>query len=122
MLDLLAAVDVQGPGLPLHGAKSAAIGAGLLRAEGLGLLLQGGGERAFGESSGGSGGELFQGGEIKVEAGPLLAEGPSGDNFAPLGGESTDILEVLRGQGVACHRPSCLEVAETGRVLLSWLL
>jgi hypothetical protein len=122
MLDLLAAVDVQGPCLSLHAAGSAAVGARLLRAEGLGLLLQSGGERAFGQPGGGSGGELLQGGEVEVEAGPGLAEGASGDNFAPLGGKGTDILEVLRGEGLACHRPSCLEVAETGRVVLFLLL
>jgi hypothetical protein len=122
MLDLLATVDVQGPCLSLHGAESAAVGAGLLLAEGLGLLLQSGGESAFGQSGGGSGGELLQGGEIEVESGAGLAEGPSGDSFAPLGSESTDILEFLRGEGIACHRPSCLEVAESGRVGLSLLL
>ena len=104
------------------GAGPAAVGAGLLRAESLGLLLQGSGERAFGEPGGGRGGELLQGGEIEVEPGAVVAEGPSGDNFAPAGGESTDILEVLRGEGLACHRPSCIEVAETGRVLLPLLL
>src|SRR5438045_4764410 len=98
MLDLLAAVDVQGPCPSLHGAGAAAVGAGLLRAEGLGLVLQGGGERAFGQSGGGRGGELLQGGEIEVEAGAGVTEGPAGDDFAPLGSESTDILEVLWGE------------------------
>jgi hypothetical protein len=95
MRDRLAAVDAQGPRLSSHGAGAAAVGAGLLRAEGLGLLLQGGGERAFGQPGGGRGGELLQGGEIEVEAGPGVAEGPPGDNLAPLGSEGTDILEVL---------------------------
>ncbi len=122
MLDLLAAVDVQGPRLPSHGAGAAAVGAGLLRAEGLGLLLQGGGEGAFGQPGGGRGGERLQGGDIEVEAGAGVTEGPAGDNMAPLGGEGTDILEVVGGEGLACHRPSCLEVAETGRVLLSFPL
>jgi hypothetical protein len=98
MLDLLAAVDVQGPCLSLHGAGASAAGAGLLRAEGLGLLLQSGGESAFGQSGGGRGGESLQGGEVEVEAGAGVAEGPAGDNFAPLGSESTDILEVLGGE------------------------
>lgn len=122
MLDLLAAVDVQGPRLSLHGAGASAVGAGLLRAEGLGLLLQGGGEGAFGQSGGGRSGELLQGGEIEVESGAGVAEGAAGDNFAPVGSESTDIVEVLGGECLACHRPSCLEVTETGHVLLSFLL
>jgi len=121
-LDLLAAVDVQGPCLAPHGAGAPAVGAGLLRTEGLGLLLQGGGESAFGQPGGGRGGELLQGGEIEVEAGAGVTEGPAGDNWAPLGGESTDILEVLGREGLACHRPSWLEVRETGRVLLSFVL
>ena len=94
MLDLLAAVDVQGPCLSSHDAGASAVGAGLLRTEGLGLLLQSGGESAFGQSGGG-GGELLQGGEIEVEAGAGVAEGLACDNFAPLGSESTDIVEVL---------------------------
>jgi hypothetical protein len=122
MLDLLTAVDVQGPGLPSHGAGAPAVGAGLLRAEGLGLLLQGGGESAFGQAGGGGGGELLQGGEIEVEAGAGVPKGPASDNLAPLGGESTDILEVLGREGLACHRPSWLGVRETGRVLLSFVL
>lgn len=97
LLDLLATIEVERPRLSLHEAGSSAVGAGLLRAEGLGLLLQSGSERAFGQSSGGRRGELLQSGEIEVEAGAGLTEGPSGDNFAPLGRESTDILEVLRG-------------------------
>jgi hypothetical protein len=118
----LAAVDVQGPCLSLYGAGAPTFGAGLLRAEGLGLLLQGGGEGAFGQPGGGCGGELLQGGEIEVEAGAGLAEGPPGDDFAPLGSEGTDILEVLRGEWLACHGPSCLQVVEAGRALLSFLL
>jgi hypothetical protein len=122
ILHRLAAIDVQGPCLSLDGAESAAVGAGLLGAQRLGLLLQSGGESAFAQSGGGRSGDLLQGGEIEVETGALFAEGAAGDDFAPLGSENTDILEVLRGEWLACHRPSCLEVAETGRVLLSFLL
>lgn len=82
----------------MHGAGAPTVRAGLLRAEGLGLLLQGGGESAFGQSGGGRGGELFQGGEIEVGAGAGVTEGPAGNNFAPWGSESTDILEVLGGE------------------------
>ena len=120
--DLLSAGEVEGAVLAPHPAGPATGGARLLLAEGLGLLLQEGGQGAFGEPGRGGGRDLLQGREIDVQSRPLVAEGPSGDDFAPLGGESTDILEVLRREGVACHRPSCLQVAETGRVLLSFLL
>jgi hypothetical protein len=120
--DRLAAADVQWPGLPSDGAQSAAVGTGLLQAESLGLLLQGGRERAFGEPGGGRGGELFQGGEIEVEARAVGTESPSGDNFAPLGGQVTDVLEVLGRKFAACHRQSCLRVVENGDNGLSVLL
>ena len=98
MLDLLAAVDVQGPCLPWHGPGASAVGARLLRAEGLGLLLQSGGARAFGQSGGGRGGELLQGDAIEVEAGAGVSEGAAGDNCAALGSAGTDIVEVLGGE------------------------
>jgi hypothetical protein len=120
--DRLAAVDVQGSGLPSDGAGSAAVGAGLLWAERLGLLLQDGRECAFGESGGGRSSELFQGGEIKVESRAVLTESAAADNLAPLGGQSTDILEVLGRKFVACHRQSCLRVVENGKNGLSVLL
>ena len=118
--DRLAAVEVQWSGLLSDGAGAAAVGAGQLRTKGLGLLLQGGRERAFSEAGGGS--ELFQGGEIEVEARAVDAESPSGDNFAPLGGQMTDILEVLGRNFAAGQRQSCLRVRENGKNGLSILL
>jgi hypothetical protein len=85
-------------------------------------LFQEGGEGAFGEPGGGRGRDLLQGGEIEVEARPVVAEGPSGDNLAPLGGQITDVLEVLGGEWSACHRRSCLQVTENGGNGLSLLL
>jgi hypothetical protein len=58
----------------------------LLVAEALGLLLQQAGEGALGQPLGGGLGQLLHGGQIDVEAGPLVAEGLVGDDFAPAGG------------------------------------
>ena len=108
------AAYLQGSGFPAQRAESPAVGARLLFAEGQGLLLQEGLEGVFGEASSGGGSELLHGGEIDVESGALVAEGPSGDNCAPLGGEITDVAEVLGRKFAACHRQSCLRVAENG--------
>jgi len=43
----------------------------------------------------------------------LLAEGATGNNFAPLGGQFTDFLEVLRGKNGTCHGLSCLQLTRT---------
>jgi hypothetical protein len=80
----------------------------------MGLLFQERGESALGESGSGSSGDLFQGGEVGVESGAGLAEGPAGNDFAPLGSQITDFLEVLGRKLRACHRRSCLGVAENG--------
>ena len=120
--DLLSAGEVEGAVLAPHPAGPATGGARLLLAEGLRLLFQEGGERALGEAGSGSGGELFQSGESSVGAGASLAKGPSGDNFAPLGGQLTDLVEVLGRKLRACHRLSYLGVAENGGNGLSFLL
>jgi hypothetical protein len=58
----------------------------LLSAEGLGLLLHEGRQGALGNAGGGRLGDFFHGGQIDIESRSLLAEGASGDDFAPLGG------------------------------------
>jgi hypothetical protein len=112
VFDGLAAVDEQPAGLPPHNAGGATGRAGLLRAEDVGLLFQEGGEGTFGKSSSGGSGDLFQGGEVTVEAWSLVAEGPTGNNLAPVGGQFADVLEVLGGEMFPCHELSCLWVAE----------
>jgi hypothetical protein len=112
--DLLSAVEMEGAAFASHRAGPATVGARLLLAEGLRLLLQKGGESALRESGGGSRGELFQGSEVGVESGSGLAEGPASNDFAPLGSEITDFLQVLGRKWRACHRLSCLGVAENG--------
>lgn len=66
-------------------------------AEGLRLLFQESGESAFGQARGRGPGELFHGGEVGVQSGAVVAEGPSGNDFAPAGGQVTDFLEEFRG-------------------------
>jgi hypothetical protein len=112
--DLLSAVEVEGAVFAAHQARPATGGARLLLAEGLSLLLQKGGEGALGESGRGCCGELFQGSEVGVESRSGLAEGPARDDFAPLGREITDSLEVLGRKLGAYHRLSYLGVAENG--------
>jgi hypothetical protein len=120
--DLLSAVEVEGAVVVSHQAGPSAVGARLVLTEGDGLLFEEGGEGALGEAGRGRGGELFQVGKGGVEGGPGFAEGPAGDNFAPLGGQGADFLEVLGRKFAACHRLSCLEVAENGENGLSSLL
>ena len=54
--------------------------------------------------------------------GPVIAENASGDNFAPLSGQSADVLEVLGRDFRTCHQLSYLRVTENGENPLSFLL
>jgi hypothetical protein len=96
---------------PADGARAAALGAGLLRAEGLGLLLQEGGEGAFGQAGGGGVGDLLHGAEIHVGAGAVGAKGVAGDDLAPAGGQFTEFTEVLGRELPSRHGESFLGVA-----------
>jgi hypothetical protein len=89
--------------------------------QGLGLLLQEGGEGTLGQSPGSGGGNLFQGGQVRIEAGAGFAEGTTGHNFTPLGGQVTDILEFFGSQFGSGHRLSCLAVTSKDKVDLSFL-
>ena len=105
----LGAVDVEGPFLSAKGTGSSAVGAGLLVAEGVGLLLEERLDGAFGEAGSGGAGDLFHGIKIDVESG-AVAEGAAGDDSAPLGREGADIVELGGGQRAACHTASSLGV------------
>ncbi len=85
----------EGAGFVVHGTRPSAGGAGGLRREGLGLLFQEGGERAFEQPAGGGDGDLFEGGQVGVEAGAGVPESASGHDFAPPGGQITEILEFF---------------------------
>jgi hypothetical protein len=92
-----AAGPVQGAWLAGDGTGGAAVGAGKLLAEGLGLLFQERGQGSFGQPVGGGLGDLFHGVEVGVESGSVVAEGASCDDFAPVLGEVTDFLEEFGG-------------------------
>jgi hypothetical protein len=81
-----------------------------LLAQGQGLLFEEGLQGALGEASGGSEGDLLHSSEIDIESVSLVAEGASGDNFAPLCGEATEFLDFLGGEVAVCHNASCVEV------------
>jgi hypothetical protein len=74
------------------------------------LLFEEGLEGALGEAGGGGEGELLHGVEIDVEAGPVLAEGASGHDLAPPGGQAAEFVEFLGGEGAPRHDASCLGV------------
>jgi len=67
------------------------------------LLLQEQLEGSFGESLGGGGGDLLEGAEVDIESGAVVAEGPSGDDFAPLGGEVAELVKFGRGEWWSAH-------------------
>jgi len=110
-----AAVAGHGARLAAHGARLSAVGAGPIGGKGLGLLLQEGGEGALGQAAGGGRGDLLQGEQIDVQAGPGVAEGAAGDNLAPLGGGIADVLEFLGCQMRGGHEQSCLGLTPSDR-------
>ena len=93
----------RGAWLMVDRTRPPAGGAGELRREGLGLLLQEGGERAVEQSAGGGDGDPFQGGQVGVEAWAGVAEGASGHDLAPAGRHITDILEFFGGEWRSGH-------------------
>ena len=110
-----AAGPVQGAWLAGDGTGGAAVGAGKLLAEGLGLLFQERGQGSFGQPVGGGLGDLFHGVEVGVESGSVVAEGASCDDFAPVLGEVTDFLEEFGGEFAACHGEYHLVLAAQGK-------
>lgn len=106
-----AAVGDQGARLVGYRASAAAVGAGGLSGEGLGLQFEEGGEGAFGQAAGGRGGDLFEGEEVDIQSGAGVTEGAAGNNFAPLGGGVADVVELLGGQRGSGHVESFLGLA-----------
>ena len=100
-----AAGQLQRAGLAGNGTGGATGGTGDLFAERLGLLFQEGGQGAFGQAGGGGAGELLHGLEVGVQSRAVIAEGASGNDFAPAGGQVTDFLEELGGKFTARHGP-----------------
>ena len=98
-------------GLAADRAGSAAGGTGLGVAEGPGLLFQGAGQGALGQTGRGGAGDLLHRVEVHVEAGAAFAEGAAGDDFAPALGEVADLLQQLGGELAARHGVSRLVLA-----------
>ena len=99
-LGQLAAGEGERPLLAAHGTEPAAVRAGLLRPQRVRLLTEQHVQGPFGDSGGGGPGDLLHGLEIDGGARAGLAEGPAGDDFAPLGGEVADGLKFLGGEPV----------------------
>lgn len=95
VVEELTALHDDGSALRLGETGPAAAGAELLSGQVLGLLLRGFFEGPGSEPSGRSHGNLLHGVEIDVEAGPLVAEGASDNDFAPLFGQGVDLGKVL---------------------------
>jgi hypothetical protein len=104
----------EGAAVGLGGTELAAGGTGLLVGEFVGLLLQQQLQGTFGESLGGDGSNLLEGAKVHVESRAVVAEGPSGHDFAPLGGQGFKLVEFLSGESGSRHGSSCLEVAAKG--------
>jgi hypothetical protein len=113
-LDHGPAGHVQGAWFALDGTEGAAVGAGSLFAQGLGLLFQQSGEGAFGEARRGGAGQLLHGVEIGVEARAGIAKGAAANDFAPPGGEVADFLEEFGRKFTACHGRYYLVLAANG--------
>jgi hypothetical protein len=104
------ALGSQGSLLTLDGTGPSAVGTGLLIAQGGGLTVEEGSEGAVGESGGGGAGNLLHRIEVHVESGSVVAEGTTGDDLAPLGGELAELEEFFRSERTTCHKTPCPEV------------
>jgi hypothetical protein len=76
-----------------------------------GLLLEKQLECAFGESGGRRGGDLFHGAEVDAESRSVVTEGLLGDDFGPLFGEGSQLLDLFGRESVRVHGQSCQDVA-----------
>jgi hypothetical protein len=97
--------------------QASTAGTGQFGGQRLVLPVHQGGEGALSQARRGCGDDIFHGLEIEFGSGVI---GAAGDDFAPLGGQLTDLAEVLGGDFGACHQPSCLALAKSTRG--EWLL
>lgn len=111
-----AAGPLPGAWLVRNGAAHTAVGTVSGISEAVGLTFEEVGEGSFGESLGGGIGELFHSVEIDVASGSVVAEGLSGDNFPPVGGEFADLLEKFRGKLSCRHNLYHLVLATRTRM------
>src|SRR5262249_58644050 len=104
----------QGSVLAPNRAGAATVGAGLLGAQPLGLLFDQGGEGSFGEASGSRRSDLLHRVQIDIGAWAGVAESVAGNDLAPAGSQSTDLLEVFSGELTTWHGQPCLGVTRIG--------
>jgi len=114
------AADGERARLALDGAGPPTARTGLLGPQGLGLLFEASLQGPLRQAGGRGLGDLLHGVEVDVEPGAGVAEGASGDDFAPLGGEGAEFLEFLRRELASRHSASCAGV--TGRTGIGLLL
>jgi hypothetical protein len=110
-----AAKEVQGAQFVLDGTKLLALRTGLLFGQGLGLLFEQCAERALEQSLSGGLGSLFEGEEIGIQRRANVPESAAGNDFAPLGGKITEILEFLGSQCSSGHELSLPWTYVSGR-------
>src|SRR5215468_8228696 len=72
-------LHLEGPWFAMDGTEPTAGGAGLLLAQGVGLLFQEGLQGALRQTSSGGAGDLLHGIQIDVQPRAAVAEGASGD-------------------------------------------
>jgi hypothetical protein len=92
----------------------------LLLPQGVGLLFEEGLQGALVEPGGGGLSDLLHGVEIDVESGAVVAEGAAGDDFAPLGRQITEFLELWGSELASRHDASHLGVRATEPKEFSW--
>ena len=87
---------MQGAWLEGDRAELLTVGARLLGGQGLSLLLEQGIQGAFGQAARRGAGELFELREAHCKSRAGIAEGAPRNDFAPLGGDFTDLPELFR--------------------------
>jgi hypothetical protein len=85
----------QGAGVGLGGTEPATSGTGLLVGEFVSLLFEEQLEGPLGQSVGRGVCDLLESSEVHVESGPVVPEGPFGDDPGPLPSEFVELLEFL---------------------------
>ena len=90
-----ASPTIQGTVFVGHGTKLLTGRTRLVLREGLRLLFEQSREGALKQSLSGSLSDLLEGEQIEIQGWALIAKSPAGDDFAPLGGKITEILEFL---------------------------
>src|SRR6188472_3435671 len=97
-------------GVGLDRTEPVTAGTGGLVGHLLSLLLEHLLKRPFGQSVRRGGGDLLHRLEVHVQSRPVVAEGPLGDDFAPLGRQDTQSVEFLGCEAWGRHDLSLSEV------------